>query len=150
MISKIAQIEKEREIEFECAHVRTKNDNDESGHSHEKKLTLECDNIAKEVRLKSYNDVINDNVQFRGNVSLKHEDRHYDKKSEVIKKLDSSNNLEELLQDKHGEQWRLIDVEALEGFAKSTKSQIKHAAGIIVCGERIKVIYKGNMHAVCP
>ena len=36
IIIKIIQIEKECEIEFECAHARTKNDNDESGHSYEK------------------------------------------------------------------------------------------------------------------
>ena len=92
-------------------HVRTKNDNDESGHSYEKNLMIECDNIAKEVRLKFTNDAINDNVKFRVTVSLKHKYRCYDRKlSEVIKKIDISKNLEEYLQDKHGEKWRLIDV----------------------------------------
>ena len=59
--------------------------------------------------MKYKNDVINDNVQFRGNVSLKHKERHYDRKiSEVIKKLDISKNLEACFQDEHGEQWRFI------------------------------------------
>ena len=47
IISKIIQIEKECEIEFECAHARSKNGNDENGCSHENKLTSECDKIAK-------------------------------------------------------------------------------------------------------
>ena len=75
IISKITQIEKEYKIEFEHIHVSTTNDNDESGCSYEKKLTLECDNGEKEVRLKRNNDLINDNVQFRRNISLKHKDR---------------------------------------------------------------------------
>ena len=37
IISKITQTEKECKIEFECVHVRTKNDNDESGCIHEKR-----------------------------------------------------------------------------------------------------------------
>ena len=41
-------------------------------------------------------------------------------------------------------------MEAREGFKKSTESQIKCAAAIIVHGERIKVIDKGNRYAVCP
>ena len=36
IIIEIAQIEKGCKIEFEYVHVRTKNDNDESGHSYEK------------------------------------------------------------------------------------------------------------------
>ena len=36
IISKNTHVEKECKIEFECIHVRTTNDNDESGHSHEK------------------------------------------------------------------------------------------------------------------
>ena len=151
IISKIMQIEKERKIEFEHVHVRTKSYNAESGHSYEKKLMLECDNIAKEVRLKCNNEVLNNNIQFRGNVSLNHKGRCYDRKiSEIIKKLDSSKNLGEYLQDEHGKQWWLIAVEAREGFTKSTKNKIKCASGINVHRERIKMIDKGNMHAVCP
>ena len=80
IISKITQIEKECKIEFEHIHVRTKNDNDEIGCSYEKKLTLACDNIAKQVRLKCDANVINDNVQVRGNVRLQDRNTTYDKK----------------------------------------------------------------------
>ena len=73
IISKIMQ-KKECKIEFEHVHTRTKIDNDESGHGHEKILALDCDNIATEVRLKCTNYVTNDNVKFRGNMSLKHKD----------------------------------------------------------------------------
>ena len=47
IISKITQTEKECKIEFEYVHVRKKNDNDEIGFSHAKKLILECGNITK-------------------------------------------------------------------------------------------------------
>ena len=103
-ISKITQIEKECEIEFEHIHVRAKNDNDESGCSHEKILTLEYDNIATEVLLKCTNDAMNDNIKFRVNVSLWHEERHCDMKLiKIIKKIDSLKRLEEHFQDKQGE-----------------------------------------------
>ena len=91
-------------MKFEHVHVRNKNDNDESGNSSEKNLALECYHKEKEVRLKSENDKINDNVRFRGNYCLKHKDRHCDMKSiEVIKKIDIIRDLEEHFQDKNGE-----------------------------------------------
>ena len=44
----------------------------------------------------------NDSVSFRGNVCLKHLDRHCESKtSEVIKNVDSVRNLEECFQDEH-------------------------------------------------
>ena len=93
----------------------------------------------------------NDNAQFRGNACLKHNDRHCDRKiSNVIEKIDSIRNLEEYFQDKHGEKWTLTDVESRERFTNFTESQIKCAAGINVHGERIKLIDKGNEHAVFP
>ena len=70
-ISKIVEIVLESKMEFEHIHVRTKNDDDESGNSCEKNLALECDPKAKEVRLKCENDKKSDNVRFRGNVCLK-------------------------------------------------------------------------------
>ena len=106
--------------------------------------------MAKEVRLKCDADVINANSQVRGNVSLKHKNKYYDRKSsEVIKKLDSSKNVKDFFQDKHGGKWNLIDMEARERFTKSIESQIKCATRLNAHGERIKVIDKGNMHAVC-
>ena len=49
-------------------------------------------------------------IQVRGNVSLKYENKHYDKKiSGVIKKIDSVKWITEYFQDKHGEKWNLID-----------------------------------------
>ena len=52
IISKIIQLEKECNIEFEHVHERTKSDNNESGCSYEKKLTIEYDEIATELLLK--------------------------------------------------------------------------------------------------
>ena len=51
------------------------------------------------------NDMI-DNVQVRGNLSLKNKNKnkYYDNKtSELIKKIDSSRNMKEYFQDKYGE-----------------------------------------------
>ena len=101
--------------------------------------------------MKCANDAINDYVKFRGNFRFQHKDRHYDRKlSEAIKNVDSLKKIEEYFQDKNGEKWWLIDVESREGFMNCTKSQIKCTAGIKICGERIKVIDKGNRHAFFP
>ena len=40
-------------------------------------------------------------------------------------------------------------MEAREEFTNITESQIKCAAGLNMCGERIKVIDKGNRHVFC-
>ena len=131
--------------------MRTKNDNDESGNRYEKNLALECDQIAKEVRLKCENEIINDNIRFRVNICLKNKHSCCDMKiSEVIKMIDSVRDVEECFQDKHGEKWKSIDVEAREGVTKCTESQIKCAARNNMYGERIKLIDKGNKNAVCP
>ena len=68
----------------------------------------------------------------------------------MIKKIDSEKCTTEHFQDKHGENWHLIDIEAREGFASSTVSQIKCAAGLNVCGERAKDIDKSNARVCCP
>ena len=48
-------------------------------------------------------------------------DRNCERKiSEVIKKIDSIRKVEEYFQDKHGEKWKLIDIEAREGFSNCT------------------------------
>ena len=76
---------------------------------------------------------------------------YYHKKiSEVVKNIDSEEFITEYFQDKYGENWNLIDIEAREGFVNSTASQIKCAAGLNVCGERAKDIDKSNTHACCP
>ena len=56
----------------------------------------------------------------------------------------------EYFQDKHDENWHLIDIEAREGFVNSRVSQIKCVAGLNVHGERSKDIDKSNTHACCP
>ena len=43
-----------------------------------------------------------------------------------------------------------MDIEAREGFASSTVSQTKCAAGLNRHGEKIEVIDKSNTHACCP
>ena len=123
IISKITQLENECKIEFEHVHVKTRNDNDDNGHVHEKQLVLECDTIANEVRIKCVDRETIKNVQVRGNFSLKHKNKHHDKKvSEVTKKIDSSRNAKECFQDKHSGKWNLIDLEARKGFIRSTES----------------------------
>ena len=44
----------------------------------------------------------------------------------------------------------LIDFEVREGFTSSAQRQIKCAAELNMCGERIKVIDTSNKHACCP
>ena len=62
-ISKIMQLERECCIEFEHIHVKTRNDNEEIGHAHERKLVLECDSVANEARATCSNDDAIDEVQ---------------------------------------------------------------------------------------
>ena len=61
-ISTITQVENEREIEFECIHVKTRDDDEERGHGYERNLVLECYSIANETRMKCGDDEIIDNV----------------------------------------------------------------------------------------
>ena len=105
----------------------------------------------KKARVKCGDIEIIDNVQVRGNVILKHKNKHYDKKiSEVIKKIDNVKHITECFQDKHGEKWNLIDSEAREGFAMSTVSKIKCAEGRNICDERMQVTDKSKTHACFP
>ena len=46
IISETTQLENECKIEFEYVHVKTRNDNNDSGCSYEKQLVIECDSIA--------------------------------------------------------------------------------------------------------
>ena len=139
-ISKIIEIEKKINVQFECMCVKTKQDMKEIGDSHGKKLVLECDDKAKEERLKCEGEHKNDNVRVRGNVCLKHRDTHFEIKIiEAIKKIDNTKKLEERFQDKHGEKWLIIGIEAREGFSNSTTSKIKCVANINMHGERTKI-----------
>ena len=65
IISKLMHLENESKIEFEHVHVKTRNNAEELGHSYEKQLTLECDSMEKEARMKCDDKEITDNVQFR-------------------------------------------------------------------------------------
>ena len=51
-MNKITETEKNRKVQFEHVHLKTKKDNDESDNSYGKKLVLECDYKAKEERIK--------------------------------------------------------------------------------------------------
>ena len=70
--------------------------------------------------------------------------------SDVIRSIDSGKFITEYFQDKHGEHWHLIDIEAREGFVNSTIRKIKCAAVLNVYGERAKDIDKKNKHTCCP
>ena len=69
---------------------------------------------------------------------------------EVAKQTDSTRNIEEHAQNKYGEKWTHIDLNARSWFSKSTKSIINHTAGLNAHGERIKKINKNNDHAEFP
>ena len=121
IISNVIETEKNKKVKFEHDHVKTKKDNDERENSYGKNLVLECDYEAKEERLKCKTEHENYNTRFRANVFLKCRNRHCERKiSEVIKKIDSIRKVEEYFQDKHGEKWKLIDIEAREGFSNCT------------------------------
>ena len=65
---------------------------------------LECDQKAKEERVKCEEDYKNDNVRVRENTGLNHRDRCCERKaSEVIKKIDIMRKLEEYFKNKYGE-----------------------------------------------
>ena len=55
-----------------------------------------------------------------------------------MKNIDSSKNVKECVQVKCGEKWNLTDIEAREGFTRSTESKLKFSAGLNMHGERIK------------
>ena len=54
----------------------------------------------------------------------------------------------------HVEQMRIklkhANLKALDSFSKPTASKIKHAAGLNMNGERIKLIDKNNKNDDCP
>ena len=68
----------------------------------------------------------------------------------MYKKIDSAIKLEEYFQDKNGEKWKIIDIEAREGFSNSIESKIKCEASINVHGDGIKLIDKRNRNAARP
>ena len=75
-IIKIIEIERKINIQFECVHVKTKQDSEVIEDSYGKKLVLACDDKAKEEGMKCKEERENDNVCARGNVCFKHRDRH--------------------------------------------------------------------------
>ena len=60
--------------------MKTTNGTEERGRSYEKQLMLECDSVAKEFRMKYDDNQIICNSQVRGILSMKHENKYYDKK----------------------------------------------------------------------
>ena len=54
------------------------------------------------------------------------------------------------IQNKYGENWELIDIEARNVFIYCTPSMIKSIAGINTCVDRIKDIDKCNVTAAFP
>ena len=59
-------------------------------------------------------------------------------------------NLDENVQNKHGEKWVHVDMKARDSFAKITTSKVKIEAGWNMHGKRIKIIDKNSKHAGCP
>ena len=81
-----------------------------------------------------------DNTCVRGNISLKNRDSHYEiKVSDVIKKMDSANHLEECIQNKCEVKWKCIDLMACNDFSNTTFSKIKCADGLNMCENRMQI-----------
>ena len=130
--------------------VKTSSDEVTTGRDCERKSVLECDRKAKEIREMCQDYEVIDKIKCKGNVSVKHNFQHCEKKvSEVVKTIDSDMKLKEYLQDKYGDKWTHIDIEARTGFVNSTVNKIKCAAGLNMYGERVKLIDKTNAHVCC-
>ena len=86
IISKIIEIEKNSNAQFECTHVKTKQDTEVIEDSDGKKMLLKCDNKAKYERIKCEQEHKNGSIWTRGKIGLKHRRRYVERKlSEVIK-----------------------------------------------------------------
>ena len=148
--SKMLEVEKKSNIEFEHIHVR-KTEGSENVENEGLKMVLKCDKVAKEERVKCVVENTMHDEETEGNTSLNLGNMKFEKSVvEVTKGIDSDRNSLEHVQHEHGENWELIDVEARNAFACCTPSTIKRVTGINMCGNRIKKIDKYNVTAACP
>ena len=105
IISKILEVEKKSNIEFEYVHVRT-NEGSENVENEGLKMVLKCDKIAKEERVKCVIENRTHYAEVEGNMSLNIGNMKFEKSVvEVIKGIDSDRNSLEHIQHKHGENW---------------------------------------------
>ena len=112
---------------------------------------MKCDKVAKEECLKCVVENRTHDKEVEENVSLELGNVKLEKLAvEVTKWIDSDKNSLEHIQHENGEFCELIDIEARNAFACCTPSMIKGVAGINMCGDRIKDIYKCNGTAACP
>ena len=72
-ISKILQLEKECAVEFEHMHVKTSSEEELIGYDYERKLVLESDRKAKEIREMCQDYEVIDKIKHRVNVSVKYD-----------------------------------------------------------------------------
>ena len=137
-------------MQFECVHVKTTKEIEETHTSKGKIIVLKCDLKSKEERVKCEEQHKNERIAVRGNIGLQFRNRlHESRVTKVIKKMDSMKNLEEHVQKKHREKWKHIDLKAREFFSKITLSKIKCAAGLRIHVERMKLEDKKNKNDYC-
>ena len=86
---------------------------------------------------------VNERLRFRNRF-------HEIRLSEVIKTIDSTRNLKELMENKCGEQWVCVDAKARDSLAKDKSRTAKFSAGMSMCGGRIKLIDKNNKNTDFP
>ena len=111
-------------------------------------MALECDYKEKEERTKCVRENKSDDVLCAGNTTLKCRRETLEKSvSEVIKGKNIDIKCEECVQQKHGEQWDLIDTDARNIFGNFAPSVMNCVAGIKHYGERIEHIDDRNSKA---
>ena len=150
IISKMLEVEKKSNIEFEHFHVRI---TEGSGNVENEglKMVLKCDKIAKEECEKCAIENRTHGAEVEGKKSLNIGNIKFEKSVvQVTKGTDSHRNSLEHAQHEHGENCELIDVEATNVFACCTPIMIKSVAEINARGHRIKNTCKCNVTAACP
>ena len=79
IIINILALEKKLKLEFDCMHIKTKNDAEELIRGRRKILVTLFDVKAKEERIKYMTEHRNDNLIMKGNIEIKCRNETYDK-----------------------------------------------------------------------
>ena len=72
IISKIIELKKGSKVQFECTHVKSKNETEEANNNEGKTLLLLCDMKSKEERLKCEENCKYEKISTRGNIGIKY------------------------------------------------------------------------------
>ena len=113
-------------------------------------MVLKCDMKSKKERVKFKEQCTNERISAREKTGLKFRNKtHEPIISEIEKNIDSTRNIEDRMQNEHGETSKHIDLSARVHFSKITLSVIKCSAGLSMCCERMKIIDKKSDHVEC-